>query len=61
MSALILVAWIIAFPVLAAVLGAVPVSIMVAHDGAGLAQTVVALLGTSAALGWGLGLEQFAP
>jgi hypothetical protein len=61
MSALLLVGWIVAFPVLAAVLGAVPVSVAVAHGGDGLAQLVVLLLGASAALRWGLGLEHFAP
>jgi hypothetical protein len=60
-TGLLIVAWIIAFPVLGVALGALPES-LVAHDGAaGLPQLLALLLGATAVLAASLGWERYAP
>jgi uncharacterized membrane protein YoaK (UPF0700 family) len=61
MASGIVVGWIVLWPILAAVLGALPVSV-VEHSGtAGLTQLVILLAIAPAALAAGLGWRRFEP
>ncbi|HEY6758301.1 MAG TPA: DUF6297 family protein [Baekduia sp.] len=60
-TGLLIVVWIVAFPLLAAVVGALPVSTVVRNGSAGAPQLVAALFGVSAALTVALGWERYAP
>jgi hypothetical protein len=61
MSAGIILGWIIAFPVLAIVLGTLPVSVIVHYGLGGLSQLVVLLVAATVTLTVALGWERFAP
>jgi hypothetical protein len=61
MSAGIIVGWVVAFPVLAIVLGTLPVSIVAHYGLGGLPQLVALLVAATVTLAIALGLEQFAP
>ncbi len=61
MSAGIIVGWIVVFPVLAIVLGTLPVSIVAHYGLGGLPQLVGLLVAATVTLAIALGLEQFAP
>jgi hypothetical protein len=61
MSGAIIVLWVIAFPVLAAVLGSLPVSVVAHYGLGGLPQLVVLLIVAPIVLLVALGWERFAP
>jgi len=61
MSGLIIVLWVVAFPVLAAVLGSLPVSIVVHYGLGGLPQLVLLLIVAPLVLVTALAWEKFAP
>jgi hypothetical protein len=60
-SMLIVLLWLVAFPVLAIALGAIPVSIAAHHGTAALPTLVIVLAGAPLALLAGLRWERFAP
>jgi hypothetical protein len=61
MSGAIIVLWIVAFPVLAVVLGTLPVSVVVHYGLGGLPQLVALIVAATASLAVALGWERFAP
>jgi hypothetical protein len=61
MSAGLIVGWIVIFPVLAVVLGSLPVSVVVHYGLGGLPQLVALLVAASVTLAIALGWERFAP
>ncbi len=61
MSGAVIVAWIVAFPVLAVVLGTLPVSVVVHYGLGGLPQLVALLVAATVTLAIALGWERFAP
>jgi hypothetical protein len=60
-TAVVVVAWIVAFPILAAALGALPVSLVVHSGTAGVPQLAALLVAAPAVLVTALGWERFAP
>ncbi|WCB92857.1 hypothetical protein DSM104299_01557 [Baekduia alba] len=60
-TAIVIVLWIVAFPVLAALVGALPVALVVHNGTAGVPQLVALLFGATAALTVALGWSRFAP
>jgi len=61
MSGALIVGWIVVFPVLAVVLGTLPVSVVVHYGLGGLPQLVALLVAATASLTVALGWERFAP
>jgi hypothetical protein len=61
MSAGIIVGWVVAFPVLAIVLGSLPVSVVAHYGLGGLPQLVALLVAATVTLAIALGWERFAP
>jgi hypothetical protein len=61
MSGAIIIGWIVAWPLLAVVLGTLPVSLVVAHGAAGAPQLVALLVVAAVALTTALSWERFAP
>jgi hypothetical protein len=61
MSGAIIVLWVIAFPVLAVVLGTLPVAVVVHYGLGGLPQLIALIVAATVSLSVALGWERFAP
>jgi hypothetical protein len=61
MSAGLILGWIVLFPVLAVVLGTLPVSVVVHYGLGGAPQLVALLVAATVSLAVALGWERFAP